>query len=87
MLPTLSNSFSINEEEITQSTIHYNSGTEEENNDSIAVDSLLLGEEETLTLGFLKPFCFWLAIVIGGLAGLAFTIAVLTQGSNYIKKR
>ena len=60
---------------------------EEKEDSSITVDSLLLSEEETIAFGFLKPFCFWLAVVIGGLAGLAFTMAVFAQGSNYIKKR
>ena len=60
---------------------------EEKDDSSITVDSLLLNEEETIAFGFLKPFCFWLAVVIGGLAGLAFTMAVFAQGSNYIKKR
>jgi len=82
----------MDEEEIAQSTIgSVNSSihveTEEEKDHSLAVDSLLMDEEEAIAFGFLKPFCFWLAVAIGGLAALAFTIAVLTQGSNYIKKR
>lgn len=91
-VPTLSSTFSMDEEEIAQSTIgSVNNSipveTEEEKNHSLAVNSLLMDEEEEVTLGFLNLFCFWLAVAIGGLAGLAFTTAVLMQGSTYIKKR
>ncbi|XP_046446475.1 uncharacterized protein LOC124195889 isoform X1 [Daphnia pulex] len=91
-VPTLSSTFSMDEEEIAQSTIgSVNNSiaveTEEEKDHSLAVDSLLMDKEEEVTLGFLNLFCFWLAVAIGGLAGLAFTTAVLMQGSTYIKKR
>ncbi len=80
----------MDEEEIVQSTIgSVNSSipveSEEQKDHSLAVDSLLMDEKE-VTLGFLKLFSFWLAVAIGGVAGLAFTTAVLMQGSTYIKK-
>jgi hypothetical protein len=91
-VPTLSSIFSMDEDEIAQSTTGSVNNSiaieiEEEKDHSLAVDSLLMDEEEEVTLGFLNLFCFWLAVAIGGLAGLAFTTAVLLQGSNYIKKR
>ena len=79
------------EQLITQSTplgpVNGSFQTEEDKDDSLTADSLLIGEEETIAIEFFKPFCFWLAVVIGLLAGLAFIIAAVVKASKYIKKR
>jgi hypothetical protein len=82
----------MDEEVITQATMGSVDSSipvvaEEKKDNSLSADSLLLDKEKTIALGFLKPFCFWLVVAIGGLAGLACITVVLIHASNYIKKR